>query len=93
VSHWIDFIIRVFPEEDIDALMHGIQDCFEFHLHGGEDWHAANHHAENSDHLRATHPHLFWIRDECNAGRHPDLRNSEFMRKLAWARRGAAGAA
>jgi len=37
-------------------------------------------------------PTRFCIGDECNAGRHPDLENPEFMRKLAWARCGAAGA-
>jgi len=93
VSHWIDFIIAVFPEEDIEPLMHGIQDCFKLHCLAGDEWYDANHHAENSALLRAKHPHLFWIGDEWNAGRHPDLGNPEFMQKLVSARREAAGAA
>jgi len=93
VSHWIDFIIAVFPEEDIEPLMHGFEARFQLHRLAGDDCCDANRHAENSARLRAVHPHLFWIKDKWDAGRHPDLGDPEFMQLLVSARREAAGAA
>jgi len=91
-SHWIDFSSAVF-REDCSQLVHGIQDCFEIYLRAGYAWSVANSLAENSAHLRVTHPHLFWIRKEWHAGRHPDLGNPEFRLELAKVRPEVAGAA
>jgi len=91
-SCWIAISSARFPD-DCFRLVHDIQDRFEIYDDLGCTWAVADSLAENWALLRKTYSHLYWIREQCYAGRQPDLGHPEFRRELASAMSEVAGAA